>query len=190
MNNQQDNKAFATLMFGLGEVYDKEITNGKLEIYQMALSGYTIEQIKNGATKHIRDADSGMFMPKPADIIRQIEGTIKMRLEDDKAQAQFQWMNVINAIKRVGSYRTPKLDDPYTRASITALGGWTCLCGKTEKELEWVGKDFITTYMNMNVRPLEQLPDSVKGLEDMQEAKKSESSTLKSVIKQLERNIK
>jgi hypothetical protein len=168
---EQDKKQFSEIFFAVAQLYEKEMNKMKLSVYFSALQNYSISQVQEGVNKHVKNTETGSFMPKPSDIIKQLEGTQKDAQRQLEGMAEIQWMNVMTAIGRYGSYQTPKLDDPYTRACITALGGWTPLCAKTTEQLTWVGKEFVKLYQNMNTKPLHQLPDNVKGLEDIQKLK-------------------
>ena len=109
---EQDKKQFSEIFFAVAQLYEKEMNKMKLSVYFSALQNYSISQVQEGVNKHVKNTETGSFMPKPSDIIKQLEGTQK------DAQRQL-----------------------------------------------------VKLYQNMNTKPLDQLPDNVKGLEDIQKLK-------------------
>ena len=69
-----DKKAFSKMWRAAWENVGKNITADLLRISFAALKPYTIEQIAEALTQHIRDPMSGKYAPKPANIVEKIEG--------------------------------------------------------------------------------------------------------------------
>ena len=91
-----------------------------------------------------------------------------------------QWSNVLRAIRQCGSYRTPTFKDPYTAAVISTIG-WQELCGLSEDRLEWKAKEFVNAYRDYQMRPIEYLPDHIKGREDIQQARLADATQLQKI---------
>lgn len=173
----QDRTRFASAIHGTFEIYSpKPVSEQLMNIWWATLKPYSIDDVCNALTKHISDAERGQFPPKPADVIRFLQPGEKEQLENVKSQAEMQWLNVTHAIARTGAYRTPTFKDPVTSATVNSLGGWAMICQKTTQQLDFLQKQFVSTYVDFQRRPIEQLPCHVAGLEDMQRHKETQVS--------------
>lgn len=141
-----DIAGFAALMTGLGELYGKAITEAYSEIYWNTLKSFDFADVQRAVKHHVADPEYGRFMPKPADIIRWIEGT-----QDSKALQA--WTKVVLAMRRVGSYNSIKFDDPIIHTVIEAMGGWVQLCMTTNHELSFRAIEFQKHYVGYLLNP-------------------------------------
>ncbi|CAM0104059.1 hypothetical protein PODOV084v1_p0028 [Vibrio phage 340E47.2] len=75
--NENDKKEFALVLTTIAEIYELKggFSKTKALIYFSALQAHSIEQVKDAVNKHVADPKHGSFMPKPADLIRHIDGT-------------------------------------------------------------------------------------------------------------------
>lgn len=80
-----DKKQFATIMVGTAELYEKKPSKELMQMYFNALQRFSIEQVSQGFSAHINDPERGMFMPKPADVIRNIPKEQPKLLEEKPA---------------------------------------------------------------------------------------------------------
>lgn len=152
-----DYPAFIEIWSLVGEVYGKQPSDGALKLIFEALQRFDIEQVKQGLTAHINDPKHGDFAPKPADIVRHIEG-------DGDIRALSAWSAVEQAIRSVGPYESVVFDDHRTMAAIEDMGGWIKLCEVTEKELPFKGNEFVKRFMGYLSRPPEQFPAKLLGM--------------------------
>ena len=166
-----DRERFATALLATFEVYGKELSDMVVKVWWAALKPHNIDEVCSALTKHISDPERGQFPPKPADVIRFMETGEKEQLENLKSKAEMQWFNVTHAISQCGTYRTPKFKDPITAAAVNSLGGWVHICQKTTQQLEFLQRQFVSTYVDFERRPIEHLPCHVSGLEDIQRHK-------------------
>ena len=167
-----DKSNFHELMVGMGELYNKEITKPLLRIYFNALEGLTIDQVSLALSKHTVSADaSSSFFPKPGDLVRQLEGTPKQAQQLIEDRAAMAWSCIENAISRIGSYGTLKLEDKQALAAVKAIGGWKSVCACTYDQLVWKQKEFIRAYDCYERTPIEALPDKLPGLIELSEHK-------------------
>ncbi len=100
------------------------------------LQEYPLEAVKAAIHRHLRESP---FMPKPADVVRYVEGTA----DDRGAMA---WGHVVRAIRQHGHYESVRFDDPAIHYAIDRMGGWRKLCGMLEDELPFREKDFREHY--------------------------------------------
>jgi hypothetical protein len=70
----RDKQAFAQTLTAIADLYGKDISDAGLGIWWSALEHYSLAQIQQALSNHARDPDRGAWMPKPADVVRQIEG--------------------------------------------------------------------------------------------------------------------
>lgn len=67
--------AFGKLLAAVMSVYSKPITTAQVDVYFNALGLYDLEAVRDALNRHVQDPEGGQFAPKPADIIRQIQGS-------------------------------------------------------------------------------------------------------------------
>ena len=183
----EDRTRFASAIHGTFEIYStKPVSEQLMDIWWATLKPYDIADVCRALTKHISDPERGQYAPKPADVIRFLASGEKEQLENLKSKAEMQWFNVTRAITNCGTYRTPNFKDPITAASINALGGWPHICAKTTQQLEFLQKQFVSTYVDFEKSPLEALPNHIAGIEDIQRSKAEKASAFRNLEKGLE----
>lgn len=136
---ESDFDSFGMMMTTTSELYGKKVSPQMLMMYFTALMNYAIDDVRVGLNLHIRNPDNGQFMPKPADIIRMIEGNT----QNQGARA---WTKVLDAIERVGVYRSVAFDDQIIHRVIGDMGGWIKMCGITVEDTPFVARDFEKRY--------------------------------------------
>lgn len=179
---EQDKKKFQILMLGAGEIYGKEINKTLLQIYFQALIQYSMEEVDRGFTKHFVDPKNGTFFPKPADIVRMI-GSDKPSVEDS---ARLAWLAIIGEIRRTGAYGALKLQDKLALAALKSIGGWNHLCMSQESSLPFIEKEFISAYQAMERTPLESLPESLPGLEQIHQHKLESKGQMQNIANKVD----
>ena len=175
--NDSDKKAFAELMVGNGEMYNKQVSKSLMQIYFDTLISYSMEDLRIGFSKHSLDSKNGSFFPKPADIVRHIQVT-EISTEDKGTLA---WNQIVRQIRLVGAYGSLELDDKQALAAIKAVHSWKDLCGMPEKDLTWAKKEFLANYKTYENTPLELLPSSLPGLEELHEHKNEEKESMQRI---------
>lgn len=142
--------AFHELFTGVAELYGQNPSPAVFEIWFNALKRFEIRDIGRAFSVHVQSPDQGRFMPKPADIIRILEGSAK-------ETAFAAWTKVYQAIGRVGSYASVVFDDPIIHRVIRDMGGWVYLCGIAEDEVPFKANDFVARYQGF--RSSGEVPD-------------------------------
>src|SRR5437870_914018 len=112
---------FTILMAGIGELYGKNISSHLIDIYWQVLKQYELVDVQNAFQSHVQNPDCGQFFPKPADIVRFIEGS-------GETKALLAWAKVERAIRQLGSYQSVVFDDSLIHIVIEDMGGWVKLC--------------------------------------------------------------
>lgn len=140
-----DHEPFVRAWTQAWELYGKPISPGAIQLAYDALQRFDLQAITRALTAHVNDPDSGQYPPKPADVVRLIEG----RKEDRAQQA---WTKVEGAMRRVGQYATVVFDDALIHAVIRDMGGWIDLCSVEEDELPFRAREFEKRYQGYLIR--------------------------------------
>lgn len=136
---ETDKADFRDIMMATMDVYSKDVSKEVLRLWFAALEPYSLAEVRAGFSRYIKSTESGSFPPKPADIIRMIEGSSSDR-------GMIAWATVHEAIVRVGSYRSVCFDDPIIHLCIEAMGGWVTLCGMSTEDMPFRAADFAKRY--------------------------------------------
>lgn len=155
MNNHEQ-PSFIELLTGMAAVHNKNLSKAVIDIYWQALARFTLADVKHALQTHVNHPDGGQFFPKPADIIRLLEGS-----GSDKASTA--WAKVEKAIARIGSYSSVVFDDSLIHAVIEDMGGWIKLCEKTAEKLSFNGLEFQKRYQGFLTTPPKRHPKVLKG---------------------------
>lgn len=120
-------------------MYDKTPNAPTLQLWWNLLKDFELNVVKKGFEAHLSNPDRGQYLPKPADILRQLEGsTLDLAL--------LAWSKVDHAVKTIGPYKDIVFDDPIIHAVIHDMGGWIGLGDKTLDEWPFVGNEFHNRY--------------------------------------------
>ncbi len=143
-----DRLAFARLIAGVYELYGKDISEPVLGMWWEAMRGLELGAVRGALNRHAMNPDAGMFLPKPADVIRELGGT-------SQDASLLAWSRTVEAVRSIGSWESVKFDDPIINRVIVDLGGWIWLCAQTEREWPFVEKRFRDAYRAWMHRGLE-----------------------------------
>lgn len=131
---------FRGIMEATMAIYGREVTKPVMRLYWSALAEYDMAAVRRAFGAWIKNPDAGQFPPKPADIIRMIDGATGDR-------AMVVWSKVDKAVRMVGHYQSVAFDDPIIHRVIDDMGGWRKLASMpTDKDLEFAGHEFIKRY--------------------------------------------
>lgn len=130
-----DKPAFKNLITDVLAFYKQDASPFALSVWWQACARFDLEQVSKALTGHAMDPDRGQFPPKPADLVRQLEGTATDR-------AMIAWGKVLEAMQRVGAYTDVVFDDPAIHAVIEDLGGWPKVCRGEIKDLGYLQHRF------------------------------------------------
>ena len=137
--------------------YRQEFNPLILSVWWSALKTYDEAAVADALSRHTVDPDKGQFCPRPADVVRLIQGG---KLD----ASMLAWSKVERAIRSVGRYSSVVFDDPIIHAVVYDMGGWVKLCEITEDELPFRAKEFETRYAGYRTRGrLETYPKHLTG---------------------------
>lgn len=155
---------FMELIASIGEIYGKPISVSLAELYWQSLKCFEFEDVKEALTAHIHNPDCGQFFPKPADIIRFIEG-------NGETKALTAWAMVEKAIHQIGRYQSIAFDDRLIHAVLEDMGGWIKLCSVTLNDLPFRANEFQKRYMGFLTKKPERYPSYLAGITETENAK-------------------
>ena len=182
----QDQNKFKELITVMSETYGEEFTPAKLKLWWNLFKPYPIETFEQALYAHIACPDAGMFSPKPANLMKFINGTSKDQQQLVEDRAEMAWACIEREISRIGSYGTLELEDKQAIAAVKAIGGWRALCMCTYDQLVWKKKEFMSAYDTYERTPLEHLPNKLPGLIELSEHKQEQQQGMKSLMDGLE----
>jgi hypothetical protein len=110
-----DRKRFSECFLAIAEIYGRAISQPLVQIFWNALLRFDIEAVESAFQRHICDPDRGQYSPKPADIIRLLEGSA-----DDVAMAAWTKLNHAMRNKYTGFIA---FDDPLIHIVTYDMGG-------------------------------------------------------------------
>lgn len=134
-----DNEKFLEVLGGVHDFYGKDLSKFAVAVWMQACETFDVQQVSKALSAHLMDPERGQFMPKPADIVRQLQGT-------NTDRSLIAWGKVLDAMQRVGAYQTVCFDDGLIHASITDMGGWMQLCRSEIDDLPFLQKRFCDGY--------------------------------------------
>jgi len=134
-----DFEKFGQMLVSVGELYSKSMSEMTIGLYFNALKEFDLLAVRQAFDRYVKNPDSGQFMPKPADLIRMMQGTSL-----DASMAA--WAKVDKAVRQVGTYASVVFDDPLIHRAIADIGGWVKLGTKTDDDWPFVARDFQNLY--------------------------------------------
>ena len=134
-----ERQAFSEFLTSALGFWGQNVNSFSLSVWWQATEHLTLEQVRQAFTAHALDPDRGQFAPKPADLVRQLEGS-----HQDRALGA--WSKIHEAMKRVGARQSVVFDDAVIHSAVEDIGGWTAICRSEVDELQWLQKRFIEAY--------------------------------------------
>lgn len=151
-----DRAEFVRVLSAVYAVHRAELSDGVLDLWWSAMQAFEIEVVKGALGRHVMNPDTGQFLPKPADVVRELGGTTQ-----DKSMLA--WAKVTDGLRRVGTYASVQFDDPIIHRVLVDLGGWTWLGQQRESELPFIEKRFRDAYRAWLHRGVSSVPAYLPG---------------------------
>lgn len=134
------NKAeFLRALEAVYALYRAEYSAPVAAIWWRALQAYEIAAVVEALGRHAMNPDTGQFLPKPADVVKQLEGATQ-------DVALLAWNKALEGLKRHGTYASVTFDDPIINRVLLDLGGWVWFGQQTDKEMPFIEKRFRDAY--------------------------------------------
>lgn len=152
-----DSKALGVMLKAVMAMHGKELTAPVFDIWWEVLKAYELTDVRRALNVHMQNPDAGQFPPKPADIIRYLQGSTG-------TQALRAWSKVEKAIRHVGPYQSVVFDDPSIHAVINDMGGWIKVCEGNDDELPFKAREFERRYQGYALNPPREYPKALIGM--------------------------
>ena len=127
--------------------YGVRMSPADLMLWLEDLEGIDPEAAIAAFKAHRVDPDEGKWAPKPADILRRVQG-------GNDEHARFAWSEVRRAVRQLGPYVSVRFADPLTPTIIGEMGGWGAICEISTFDVAKREKDFISRYMTYASRKM------------------------------------
>ena len=142
---EKDFEKFRDGLAGVYGFYDKEINEFSLDVWWNALKQFDLNAIVEAFNRHVINTESGKWLPKPADIIRMLQGSTQ-------DAALVAWAKVDSAVRHKGTYVDVVFEDPLIHRVLHDMGGWISLGQKNEDEWPFVAREFENRYRGFRER--------------------------------------
>lgn len=148
-----DRAAFAEALAGVYELYGRSdrLSAEVLEMWWEAMRAFDLRAVREALGRHAMNPDHGQFIPKPADVVRELGGT-----SADASMLAF--ARVVRALRDVGTLESVTFDDPITNRVLRDLGGWAWLGEQKTAEMPFIEKRFRDAYRAHRARGLDGDP--------------------------------
>lgn len=160
----EDRKKFLTVLAGVHDFFGKELSPFAAQVWLQACEAYEVEQVTKALSAHLMDPERGQWLPKPADIVRQLEGSFTDR-------SLVAWGAVYQAMKDIGAYRSVDFGNPAIHQAIADMGGWTKICRADLSELPHIQRRFCESFRAYAKRGTFDAPKSLPGEFELANAK-------------------
>lgn len=140
-----DMARFLSTLTGIADYYGKTLSEGVQALYWEGLRAYDLQAVEKALWEHTQNPDNGQFMPKIADVTRNLQG----RTQD---QAAIAWSKVDTATRRIGTYSDVVFDDAIIHRVISDMGGWIKFGTQTEENWPFVSNEFQNRYRGYKMR--------------------------------------
>jgi hypothetical protein len=161
----KDRKDFFALIASVYGFYRQDFSDFAGSVWWEAMKPYDFKAVADALSRHCVNPDVGQFMPKPADVVRMLQGSTQ-------DSALVAWAKVDRAIRTVGNYRSVVFDDALIHRVITEMGGWVQLGTKMDDEWPFLKIEFVNRYRGYRGRS--EVPEYPPVLVGIAEASNSE----------------
>jgi hypothetical protein len=142
---QKDPLRLAAVLADVHAFYRQDFSDFALKVWTMAMDPFDIAAVERAVGQHAMNPDSGQWCPKPADIVKMLQGSTK-------DSANIAWSAVDYAIRTRGDQYSVVFDDPLIHRVVEDMGGWIKLCRVDSDQYPFTQNEFVTRYKGYKVR--------------------------------------
>jgi hypothetical protein len=184
---ENDSNKFKELIAAINETYGEQFSQAQTLLWWNMFKPHSIQVFEQAVYQHMACPDTGMFTPKPANIMKFINGTSKQNEQALDDKSEIAWHVIEGEIRRIGSHTTLRMEDRQALAAVKAIGGWKKICGLTISELTWAHKEFVAAYKNYERTDVNLLPDKLPGRIHLENNKRDQQGGMKNLSDGLKR---
>lgn len=162
---ESDRMVFAQMIGGVYAFYRQTATDFAIGVWWRAMQPYDLKAVEDAVGRHCVNPDAGQYLPKPADVVRMLQG-------GTQDSAMVAWAKVDRAVRHVGTYQSVVFDDALIHRVLHDMGGWVLLGNKDEKDWPFVAKEFENRYRGYRMRS--ETPEYASVMIGIAEAQNSE----------------
>jgi len=140
-----DNEQFVALIGDVYAFYRQDFSRFAAGVWLQAMQPFDFRAVADALNKHCVNPDNGQYLPKPADIVKMLQGSTQ-------DSALVAWSKVDAAIRMRGTYVSVVFDDPIIHRVILEMGGWVQIGGKGEKDMPFLRNEFVNRYRGYKMR--------------------------------------
>lgn len=140
-----DRPRFFGLLADVYAFYNREFSEFAGNVWWNAMRPFDASAVQDALGRHCVNPDAGQYLPKPADVVRMLQGSTQ-------DAALVAWAKVDRALRQVGTYQSVAFDDPLIHRVLSDMGGWPPLGTKTEADWPFVAKEFENRYRGYRMR--------------------------------------
>lgn len=178
---ENDGNKFRELITAINVTYGEDFTEPQILLWWNLFKPHSIETFEQAVYQHMACPDAGMFAPKPANLMKFINGTSKQNEQAIDDKAEIAWHVIEGEIRRIGSHTSLRMEDRQALAAVKAIGGWKKICGLTISELTWAHKEFVAAYKNYERTDVNLLPDKLPGRIFLENNKRDQKGGMKAL---------
>jgi hypothetical protein len=140
-----DQLRLAAVLADVHAFYRQDFSEFALNVWTMAMEPFDIAAIERALGQHAMNPDSGQWCPKPADIVKMLQGSTK-------DSANLAWSAVDYAIRTRGDQYSVVFDDPLIHRVVEDMGGWIKLCRVDAEQYPFTQNEFVNRYRGYKMR--------------------------------------
>jgi hypothetical protein len=154
-----DPGTFTALLRGVYKTrYGKDMDDVSVSVWYFTLRRLTMQQFLHAVDRYNWERSKENLTPQ---LIIELSGAVETR-ENEALKA---WDEAIDAVRIVGSYRSPAFTHHVTSHVIQNLGGWDWFCGQKPEELRnWIRQRFLKTFEALSMSTAIQEPARLQNL--------------------------
>ncbi|VVE90417.1 DUF6475 domain-containing protein [Pandoraea bronchicola] len=145
-----DSTEFFALISNVYAFYRQDYSEFVGQVWWGAMQVFDLAAVSDALGRHAANPDAGQFLPKPADVVKMLQGSTQ-------DSALLAWHKVDKAIREVGTYASVAFDDALIHRVVFEMGGWVSLGTKDESEWPFVKNEFVNRYRGYRGRS--QVPE-------------------------------
>lgn len=133
----QNRERLLMTLAGVYTYYERELSEYIVSVWVEDLDGYEIADIERAFARHRRDPERGQWLPKVADILRQLHG-------DAGQNAAIAWGKVIECARAGGAgYEDLPAE---SKAALDSIGGLSMLRRADERQTAYLQRQFVAAH--------------------------------------------
>lgn len=134
-----DRADFTNALSAVYSLYRAELSDATLDLWWAALRQFEIKEVRVALTRCLTNPDSGQFMPKPADVVRELGGTTG-------DASMLAWAKVVGGFKQHGTHESVAFDDLIIHRVLVDMGGWYWFGQQKTDDMPFIEKRFRDAY--------------------------------------------